>query len=148
MPSCDESSKKHCRNSSVCFSWPSTKFPRRLKEKHTRRQIGSRKRGASKTKPSRYWNTRWMLILAACVFSMLIQNSHELSFCSSTVIIDGIVLRFTHVYYHTEFLTEKCCILLVYWSVWTSVERNRHKIRKILIVGFHGSKFALCCALD
>jgi hypothetical protein len=83
-------------------------------------------KGASKTIPSRYWKTRWMwMISAAWILSMLIQNSHELWFFSSTLITDGGVFRFTHTYQKTEFLVGKCCILLLYWFV--------------------GSKFALCC---
>ena len=105
-------------------------------------------KGASKTIPSRYWNTRWMLMIsAAWILSMLIRNSHELSSFSSALITEGIVFRFTHAYYKAEFLVENCCIWLLYWFVWSSMERNRHKIRKLRIIGFHGSKFALDCTI-
>ena len=86
--------------------------------------------GKNKEHSKQYQLERW-------IFLMLIQNSHELSFFSSTLISDA--------YYMEEVRVKKCCILLLCWFVWSSMERNRRETQKLRIIGFYGSNFALSC---
>ena len=69
-------------------------------------------------------------------------KSSWVSCFSSTLITDEIVFRFAHAYDETEFPVQKCCILLLYQSVWSSMAQNRHKMRKPVIIGFHESNCA------
>jgi hypothetical protein len=112
-------------------------------------KIDPERRWASKTIPYRYWKTRWIpLISAGWISAMVIENRHELSSFSSTLITDGIVFRLTHAYDKTEILVEKCCIWLLYWYFCLNIERNRGKISKSLLKVLMGLSLQfVACAL-
>ena len=63
----NESSQKHCRNSSMWFAvdQAAQHFLEDRKQNVLEYKIELEEKGTSKTMPSRYWNTRWILMISA-----------------------------------------------------------------------------------